>query len=66
MFLKVLPGIGFEFRFKLTHTRIDDSFTFTADEKRLFFKQVLLTIGVGAKTNVGYGQFTEKKKSGQR
>lgn len=53
-FLKVKPRIAFEFRFKLC-----DSGEWKKEIKELFFKQVLLTLGVGAKTNVGYGAFTE-------
>ncbi|MCX6278547.1 MAG: type III-B CRISPR module RAMP protein Cmr6 [Bacteroidetes bacterium] len=51
-FLKVKSGIDFEFRFRLT-----TSGEWTSEIKELFFKQVLSTIGIGAKTNVGYGQF---------
>ncbi|MCX6266919.1 MAG: type III-B CRISPR module RAMP protein Cmr6 [Bacteroidetes bacterium] len=55
--IKILPGVAFEFRFKL-----DDSKkvpTWTAGFKENLFKTILLTIGIGAKTNVGYGRFTE-------
>ena len=61
MFLKVRPNVVFEFRFKLTDTEVktnNKEFTFTADDKLAFFKQIILTLGLGAKTNVGYGQFT--------
>lgn len=51
-FLKVKSGIAFEFRFRLC-----TSGEWTDEIKRLFFKQVLSTLGIGAKTNVGYGQF---------
>lgn len=53
MFLKILPNIAFEFRFGL------DKCT---DPEKLsdLFKEVLLTVGVGAKTNVGYGQLSQK------
>lgn len=57
-FLKVLPGVAFTFRFKLHDTNIDN-ITLTAENKKLLFKQILLTLGIGAKTNVGYGQFTD-------
>lgn len=46
-FLKVLPDVTFRFQFKASDEQID------------FFRQVLLDRGVGAKTNVGYGQFVE-------
>lgn len=52
-FLKVLPEIIFNFRFYLTDTG------WPKPVKQLLFRYILLTNGVGAKTNVGYGQFTE-------
>lgn len=52
-FLKVRSEVPFEFRFKLT----DFDELWTKEVKFEFFKQILLTLGIGAKTNVGYGQF---------
>lgn len=57
-FLKVLPNIGFKFRFDLK-----DGGIISSKQKEALFKHILLTIGVGAKTNVGYGQFTEDRPS---
>ena len=51
-FLKVLPQVEFHFNFKLT-----DSGKLSANIKKALFKQILLDLGIGAKTNVGYGQF---------
>ena len=56
-FLKVLPEVTFCFQFKL-HDGI-----ISAGQKRELFKKILLTLGVGAKTNVGYGQFRESSKT---
>ncbi|MDP0505814.1 MAG: type III-B CRISPR module RAMP protein Cmr6 [Fusobacterium sp. JB019] len=53
-FLKVLPGITFKFQFELKNGLI------TAEEKNELFRKILLDIGVGAKTNVSYGQFDRK------
>lgn len=53
-FLKVLPGITFKFQFELKDGLI------TPSEKNELFRKILLDIGVGAKTNVGYGQFDRK------
>lgn len=50
-FLKVMPNVVYEFRFKL------NSGILTADNKKLLFSKILETLGIGAKTNVGYGQF---------
>jgi hypothetical protein len=54
-FLKVLPKVVYQFSFKLhDHSSL---FGITADKIELLFKKILLTVGIGAKTNVGYGQF---------
>lgn len=55
-FLKIAPGCAMEFRFKLVDSEIDGK-KFTADQKRAMFEEIIKTVGVGAKTNVGYGQF---------
>jgi len=52
-FLKVAPNVHFEFNFDLKDGLI------SADEKEKLFLDLLLMFGVGAKTNVGYGQFEE-------
>lgn len=49
-FLKIAPGCKLEFRFKLTGSNEEKK------EKRDLFKEILTTVGIGAKTNVGYGQ----------
>jgi len=56
-FLKVLPQVTFRFDFKLTDKGMDK------DLKLELFKQILLDLGIGAKTNVGYGQFTNALKT---
>jgi CRISPR type III-B/RAMP module RAMP protein Cmr6 len=60
MFLKVLPAVTFEFRFKLHDSEIDNVVKNTrlaAKEKEKLFEEILRASGIGAKTNVGYGQF---------
>ena len=54
-FLKIAPGCKLEFRFKLVDTKIGDD-VFKKEDKLKLFQKILTTIGVGAKTNVGYGQ----------
>lgn len=54
-FMKIASGCRMEFRFKLVDTIIDDK-KFTAAQKKTLFEEILKTVGVGAKTNVGYGQ----------
>ncbi len=53
-FLKVLPKVKFQFQFKLS-----DQGGLLSIQKKHFFKEILLTLGIGAKTNVGYGQFDD-------
>ncbi len=54
-FLKVMPEVKFIFGFDLKESH-DQSVT--ATDKLNLFKTILLDMGVGAKTNVGYGQFS--------
>lgn len=49
--LKIAAGCTINFRFSLKDSLI------TAKEKKEIFKKILETVGIGAKTNVGYGQF---------
>lgn len=53
--LKIAPGCEIEFRFQLHDSDIN-GLLFGATEKLILFKKILKTVGVGAKTNVGYGQ----------
>ncbi|SEJ81877.1 CRISPR type III-B/RAMP module RAMP protein Cmr6 [Cyclobacterium xiamenense] len=62
-FLKILPEIIIRFRFELT-----DSFAIegiSKKHKEELFKRILLATGIGAKTNVGYGQFTPDQPNQQ-
>lgn len=54
--LKIAPGCVLEFRFHLNDFTSHNGKTFTAKEKLNLFKQILEKVGVGAKTDVGYGQ----------
>lgn len=51
MFLKVLPRVTFSFQFRLNDGLI------TKDDKLKLFEAIIRDLGVGAKTNVGYGKF---------
>ncbi len=55
--LKVRPDVTFEFSFELYDTKLDADSILTAAQKRLLFLELLQFSGIGAKTNVGYGQF---------
>lgn len=56
-FLKIAPGCTLEFRFKLTDTEMGNK-KLSAKDKLALFKEILTTVGIGAKTNVGYGQLS--------
>ena len=64
MFMKVLPEVVFEFRFRLKPSSID-ALTISPEDKLNLFKSILLSLGIGAKTNVGYGQFVENINHGK-
>ncbi len=55
-FLKVSPGVSFQFIFDLKDGII------TKEEKLKLLLNIVLDMGVGAKTNVGYGQFDASAK----
>ena len=59
-FLKIAPGCKLEFRFKLVPTTIikkdDTQQKLSIERKKALFHHILTTVGIGAKTNVGYGQ----------
>lgn len=51
LFLKVLPRVTFLFQFRLQPGII------SAEEKKELFERIIRDLGIGAKTNVGYGKF---------
>lgn len=53
-FVKILPGVTIRFGFKLN---APDYLGVNSDVRRVLFEVILLANGIGAKTNVGYGQF---------
>lgn len=59
-FMKIMPGVTIEFVFKLFDIEFDNGVKFTGDDKLKLFERILLDVGIGAKTNVGYGQFISK------
>ncbi len=54
--LKIAAGCEIEFRFRLVDSVIDGK-RFSKENKLDLFEKILKAVGVGAKTNVGYGQF---------
>lgn len=57
-FLKIAPECEMEFRFSLKK----NCELLSIDKKKELFKRILTTVGIGAKTNVGYGQLSLDKK----
>lgn len=53
--LKVMPGVVFQFRFLLTDTGLSGGVTVTAEQKLELFQNLLKELGVGARSNVGFG-----------
>lgn len=78
-FLRVNPGVTYQFRFILKdHVDLDDKVVLKdsislkdddkvliADFKQELFKAIICDFGLGAKTNVGYGQFIDVEKPKQ-
>ena len=50
-FLKVLPGVTFQFQFFL------NSLGISSEDKRRLFEKLLLRFGAGAKSSTGFGKF---------
>lgn len=53
--VRIAPGVCLQFNMKLTDSKLG----VTAAEKLSIFKEILLTLGFGAKRNVGYGAAEE-------
>ena len=56
-FVKIASGVTLRFRFILRVTKDGDKVVMTGGDKLNIFQDILTTFGIGAKTNVGYGQF---------
>ncbi len=64
-FLKILPQVTFRFSFDLKDFNSESGNGLKAEQKLQLFKQILLDLGIGAKTNVGYGQFVLNKEENE-
>ena len=58
-FLKIMPGVTIRFDFSLKNTTLANDREINTEAKCRLFKDILLYLGVGAKTNVGYGQLVD-------
>lgn len=56
-FLRVEPEVTYRFRFLLY-----DGGLFPAELKKQIFSKIILELGLGAKTNVGYGRFRDLQR----
>jgi len=56
-FLKLLPDVSINFRFNVKDSILIEEFT--KEKKILLFKNIIKDMGIGAKTNVGYGKLIE-------
>ena len=54
-FLRICPGIKFHFQLQLYDVILSDGNKFSKCEIEEIFKNILEDLGIGAKTNVGYG-----------
>lgn len=59
--VKVKPAVKFVFSYVFQDYVVDGVVMVSADEKAKLCKELLLFAGIGAKTNVGFGRFAERK-----
>ena len=60
--IKVRPDVKFDFCFILSDDCSEDGTVIvSAEEKKKLFKQLILDMGMGAKTHVGFGHFSERR-----
>ena len=66
-FVKIAPGVKLLFRFKLCDT-LDaaGNVVISAEKKKTDFLKILTLFGIGAKTNVGYGQLKATEEMEQQ
>lgn len=58
-FMRIKPDVTFRFSFKFTTTELPGKDPVKPADKENLFQEILKTVGIGAKTNVGYGQLKE-------
>lgn len=62
-FMKVLPEVQFRFQFRIPNEiKLNSDVAIGKDQILILFKSILMDVGIGAKTNVGYGQLQERKQ----
>ncbi|MEM6397422.1 MAG: type III-B CRISPR module RAMP protein Cmr6 [Bacteroidota bacterium] len=61
--IKVLPNVVWRFEFILRKTQLSNGFEVSVKAKKNLFEMILLYLGSGAKTNLGYGKFKSSNSS---
>ena len=59
--VKIRPGVKFKFSFILSDYEENGEVLVTASEKKVLFEELVTLMGIGAKTNTGFGRFTNAK-----
>ncbi len=62
-FVKLRPNVKLDFAFLLFD---DEQNGFSAEDKQALYRKLLLEVGVGAKTNEGYGRLSANRLSGNQ
>lgn len=62
-FLKIAPEVKVTFQFAVYDYKFNDTVALKAGHITEVFKQILLDFGIGAKRNVGYGQFCDANRN---
>lgn len=62
-FLKILPGNFLHFIFRLEDIILPSSLILDKEDLKTLFQTILQDVGIGAKTNVGYGVLNMNKKA---
>ena len=59
--VKIRPGIKFQFAFILSDYVENGNILVSHSEKKTLFEELIILMGIGAKTNTGFGRFTKGK-----
>lgn len=59
--IKVRPGVKFVFSFAFSDYEEDGTIIVSASEKKELCKAIIMLMGAGAKTNTGFGRFSDQK-----
>ena len=62
-FMRIEPDVTFRFEFRFEDSKKNGETICTKNDKKKLFKEILTTIGIGAKTNVGYGQLIDSSNT---